>query len=62
MIQLIAESKAFHSAISKMKFGIQDAISSFFFYKIKISRMLDFEHSLDVEMRLEEEEIKRFKD
>ena len=27
MIQLIAQFKAFHSAISKTKFGVQDVIS-----------------------------------
>ena len=29
MIQLIAKFKAFHSAILKTKFGIQDVISSY---------------------------------
>ena len=56
MIQLIAGSRDFHSAISKMNFGIQEAISP-------ILWMISwFKHSLDATIDLEEEEIKRLKD
>ena len=57
MIQSIGESKAFHSAILKRKIGIQEAISLYSFLQ-----NVDFKHSLDAEIDLEEEEIKRFKD
>ena len=36
-IQLISRSKAFHSAISKMKFGVQEVISSDSLHKILVS-------------------------
>ena len=49
MIRLIARSRAFHSAISKIILPI-------------LEENLDFKYSLDAKMNLEEEEIKRLKD
>ena len=57
MIQSIADSRPFHSTILKTNFGIQEAISLF-----PSEKNLDLKQSLDVEMTLEEEEIRRFKD
>ena len=37
MIQLVIGSKVFHSAFSKIIFGIQEVKSPFFFYKISLS-------------------------
>ena len=49
MIQLLVVLKVFHPAISKSKFGVQDVIFFRFFQPI-----LDFKHSSNVEMSLEE--------
>ena len=57
MIQLITESKAFHSAFSKINIQSSRGEISLFF-----RQNLDFKHSLEAELSLEEEEIKRYMD
>ena len=57
MIQLIAGSKVFYSAILKMIVGNQEAISPYSLHEISLSNT-----SLEVEIDLEDEESKRFKD
>ena len=54
MIQLIAGSRAFLFVFLTTKFIIQEEISPYFFKEILIIK-----HSLDVEMSLEEEEMKK---
>ena len=57
MIQLITRFKAFHSAILKTIFGVQEVNSPL------IDRQnLTFNHSVDGKMSLEAIESKRFKD
>ena len=53
MIQLIARSKAFHSAISKTIVGIQEGNSLYSFDEISL-----FYHFLDADLSLEEEKAK----
>ena len=57
MIQLIIGSKAFHSPILKTKFDVQVVI---YFDSLDVESSAF--HSLDGEMILEEQEIKRFKE
>ena len=56
MIQLIAKWKGFHLAFLKTNIqSSRDEIFLFFWWN------LDFKHFLDVQMNVEEEEIKRLK-
>ena len=57
LIQLISRSRAFDFVILKTK--IRHSRGDF---SLLFQRNFDFKHSSDVEMSLEEEEIKRFND
>ena len=53
MIQLIAGSRALHSAILKMSFGIQEI-----FFSLFSPQNLTFKYSLDTEINQEDEEAR----
>ena len=55
MIQLIVGSKAFHSVILKAIIGVEETNSLYHWQNLTVN------HSVNVEMSLEEEESKRFK-